>query len=296
MTSSESLSFFSPEYSTPNMFPCTPSPQLAPAPSHKRGTPSPMNQMVGSKHAINQPLTPEFPFESKTKQVQYIVPGIRRRTNPAVWCAAILCMMFSLLLIIFGIVTLVIFLSIKPRSPVFDTSNASLSVIYLDSPKYMNGDFTFIANFTNPNRKLDVRIEHLDIELYFSDSLIATQVLQPFTQRQRETRLVKVHMISSLVYLPPISAYKLQKQVLSNRVVYNIRGTFKVRVKIGLIHYSYWLHGRCQLEMTSPPAGALITHSCRTKRASSRKHCIGPLKVTISATIVEHASKTKEPH
>ncbi|KAJ8542804.1 hypothetical protein K7X08_005327 [Anisodus acutangulus] len=78
----------------------------------------------------------------------------------------------------------------------------------------MNGDFTFIENFTNPNRKLDVRFEHLDIELYFSDSLIATQVLQPFTQKQRETRLVQVHMISSLVYLPPISAFKLQKQSL----------------------------------------------------------------------------------
>ncbi|KAJ8532483.1 hypothetical protein K7X08_012406 [Anisodus acutangulus] len=193
------------------MFPCTPSPQLPPtpasAPTHKRGTPSPMNQIVVSK----QPLTSE-------KQVQFIVPRIRRRTNPAVWCAAILCMMFSLLLILFGIGTLVIFLSIKPRNPVFDTSNASLSVIYLDSPKYMNGDFTFIANFTNPNRKLDVRFEHLDIELYFSDSLIATQVLQPFTQRQRETRLVQVHMISSLVYLPPISAFKLQKQSLIKKI------------------------------------------------------------------------------
>ncbi|KAH0736299.1 hypothetical protein KY285_012006 [Solanum tuberosum] len=228
------------------MFPLTPSP------THKRGGPSPMSQIIMAKQALNQPLTPEMSHEIKNKPiVQYVVPRQRRRTNPAVWCAAILCMMFCLLLILFGIGTLVIFLSIKPRNPVFDTSNASLSVIYLDSPKYMNGDFTFIANFTNPNKKLDVRFEHLVIELFFSDSLIATQVLQPFSQRQRETRLVQVHMISSLV--------------LSNRVVYTIRGTFKVRANIGLIHYSYWLHGRCQLEMTSPPTGALITHSCRTK-------------------------------
>ncbi|XP_004244336.1 uncharacterized protein At1g08160-like [Solanum lycopersicum] len=267
MTSSESISFFSPEYSTPRMFPLTPSPTPTPAPTYKRGGPSPMSQIIMAKQALNQPLTPEMSHEIKSKPiVQYVVPRQRRRTNPAVWCAAILCMMFCLLLILFGIGTLVIFLSIKPRNPVFDTSNASLNVIYLDSPKYMNGDFTFIANFTNPNKKLDVRFEHLVIELFFSDSLIATQVVQPFSQRQRETRLVQVHMISSLVYLPPISAFKLQKQVLSNRVVYNIRGTFKVRVNIGLIHYSYWLHGRCQLEMTGPPTGALITHSCRTKR------------------------------
>ncbi|KAG5598022.1 hypothetical protein H5410_039254 [Solanum commersonii] len=49
-------------------------------------------------------------------------------------------------------------------------------------------------------------------------SLIATQVVQPFSQRQCKTRLVQVHMISSLVYLPPISAFKLQKQVFDNFV------------------------------------------------------------------------------
>ena len=158
-------------------------------------------------------------------------------------CGAILCLIFSLLLIFFGVATLIVFLNIKPRIPVFDIPAASLNLIYFDSPEYFNGDFTFLANFSNPNRKIDVRFEHVEIELYFSNSLVATQALMPFTERQGEARMVSVHMISSLVYLPPNLAIELQKQVQSNRVTYNIRGTFRVRANLGLIHYSYWLHG-----------------------------------------------------
>ncbi|KAG8365178.1 hypothetical protein BUALT_Bualt18G0077300 [Buddleja alternifolia] len=171
-----------------------------------------------------------------------------------------------LCLIFFGIATLIIFVSIKPRSPVFDTPAASLSVIYFDSPQFLNGDLTFLANFSNLNKKLDVRYEYLYIELYFEEGLIATQLLQPFRQSPGNVRLMTVHLLSSLVYLPPNLALELQKQELRNRVVYNIKGSFKVRVKVGLVHYSYWLHAKCQLEMTSPPNGVLITHSCRTKR------------------------------
>ncbi|KAK6947134.1 hypothetical protein RJ641_000607 [Dillenia turbinata] len=100
----------------------------------------------------------------------------------------------------------------------FDIPSASLNAIYFDSPEYFNGDYTFIANFSNPNRKIDVRFEYIDIELYFSNRLIATQALHPFMQRRGEVGVTSVHLISSLVYLPPDTALELRQQVQSNRV------------------------------------------------------------------------------
>ncbi|TYK23202.1 protein YLS9-like [Cucumis melo var. makuwa] len=147
---------------------------------------------------------------------------------------------FSLLLIFLGIATLVIFLVVRPRNPLFDIPNASLSTIYFDAPEYLNGDFTILANFTNPNHRVDVRYENADIELFFGDRLIATQAIQPFSQRKNE--------------------------VQNNKIVYNIRGTFRVKASVGIIHYSFWLHSRCQLVMTSPPTGILVARSCKTKR------------------------------
>ncbi|XAR56828.1 hypothetical protein NMG60_11037447 [Bertholletia excelsa] len=252
--------------SLPPSQPTSPPPSPPPPSPRQPRQPSPaapLNPVVRPNQDMKALiLAPRVP-RVRTNKVPLQRP---RRTNPAVWCGAIICLIFSLCLICFGVVTLVIFLAVKPRSPVFDIPAASLSVVYFDSPDSLNGNFILLTNFSNPNRKLNVRFEHAEIELYFSNSLISSQALQPFTERRGEARLVPVHMISSLVYLPPNHAIELQKQVQSNKIEYNVRGTFRIRANLGLIHFSYWLHGRCQLEITGPPTGFLLARNCRTKR------------------------------
>ncbi|KAI3897477.1 hypothetical protein MKW92_032825 [Papaver armeniacum] len=118
-----------------------------------------------------------------------------RRTNPIIWCGAFLCIIFSIILI------------------------------------YVNGDFTFLANFSNPNRKIDMRFEYLDIEL------------------KGEARPEAIHMISSEVYSPPNLSTEPRNQVRTNEFSITLEG-----------------HSECLLEMTGPPTGVLIARSCRTKR------------------------------
>ncbi|KAM1472701.1 hypothetical protein ACFX2I_028915 [Malus domestica] len=201
--------------------PIPPSPLPQPPPQrHTRRPPrsprpsTPISQIIISKFAANRgaPAPDEVNLVSSkpTKQTRLRQP---QRTNPLIWCCAIACLIFSLILIFFGIVTLILFLVVKPKTPSFDIPNASLNTIYFDSPEYFNGDFTFLANFSNPNRKIDIRFEYLDMELYFSDRLIATQSLAPFTQRPGEGRLGSVRLISSLVYLPVNHAVALRTQM-----------------------------------------------------------------------------------
>ncbi|KAJ4747544.1 hypothetical protein LUZ62_081949 [Rhynchospora pubera] len=188
------------------------------------------------------------------------------RTDPLVWCYGILCFVFSLLLILAGITTLIIFLAIKPRNPLFYTANASLNSIYLDSPAYFNGDFTFLANFSNPNQKIYIVYQYISLELYLNDKLISAHALPPFAQKSRESTIQAVRMVSSQVLLPSDVAVRLQDQVRRNRVLYEIRGTFKVRASLGFMHFTYWVYGRCEIEMGAPPSGVLLARSCRTKQ------------------------------
>ncbi|OIW02925.1 hypothetical protein TanjilG_29701 [Lupinus angustifolius] len=139
-------------------------------------------------------------------------------------------------------------------------------MVHFDSTQYFNGDFTLLTNFSNPNRRIDIKLESLDIVLLFSERIISSQSMKPFTQKARKSRLQTVNLISSLMFLPQDVSVKLQRQVQNNKVVYNVRGTFKVRVNLGLIHWSYWLHSRCQIEMTAPPTAVLISRQCITKR------------------------------
>lgn len=253
----------------PPPLPASPPSSRGATPSKKQPTPISPIQVTKSRRGIS-PLTRKHDRldlgTQKLRSGLVLQQTQPRRTNLFVWCSAILCLLFSLILIFFGIATLIIFKEIKPRYPLFDISAANLNSIYFDSPDNINGDLILLVNFSNPNKKLDVRFEYLDVELYFSDRFIATQALQPFTLRQGEKRLESVHLISSLVYMPPNLGIQLQKEVQSNKVNYDVRGTFKVRATLGLVHFSYWLHGRCQLEMTSPPTGVLLGHICKVKR------------------------------
>ncbi|KAJ0986954.1 hypothetical protein J5N97_005310 [Dioscorea zingiberensis] len=203
-------------------------------PSHPHHHPSHSTTSNISSNGMKQgflPLPPRNFSNNNTPQSQHRLLPPHRKTNPLVWFGAILCIFFSLFLILAGIITLIVFLFIKPRNPVFDTPNASLNSIVLVSPFYLNGDLTLLANFSNPNKKIDVIFDYISIELYFSNRLIAAQGLPPFAQRRGEVRLASVHMISSEVYLPPELALQLQKQISTNTVMYNIRGTFKVKEK-----------------------------------------------------------------
>lgn len=219
----------------------------------------PLDQIVISNEA-NFPTTTKLRRPPNLRQLRF------QRTNPIIWFGAILCLIFSLVLIFFGVTTLIIFLAIKPKNPTFDIPNANLNLVYFDSPQYFNGDFTLLANFTNPNTQIDVSFESLDVELFFSDAIISAQSIQPFTERKKESRLQSLNFISSLVFLPKDLGVKLQRQVESNQIVYNVRGTFKVRVNLGLFHLSYLLHSRCQMVLTSPPSGVLVARKCITKR------------------------------
>ncbi|KAL9283610.1 hypothetical protein AtEden1_Chr5g0142821 [Arabidopsis thaliana] len=49
------------------------------------------------------------------------------------------------------------------------------------------------------------------------------------------------------------------QQVMSNMIEYEIISRFRVKVVIEYINYSYWLKESCQLQLTSPPAGDLLS-------------------------------------
>ncbi|ESQ42839.1 hypothetical protein EUTSA_v10015852mg, partial [Eutrema salsugineum] len=234
-------------------------------------TPVALTEVIVSKSPLSQksPETPKLDHGIKSepfKDTMILLQLRASRTNPWIWCGAALCFIFSVLLIFFGIATLILFLALRPRTPVFDISNAKLNTILFESPEYFNGDMLLLVNFTNPNKKVDVRFEHLQVELWFSNKKIATQGILPFSQRNGKTRLEPIRLISNLVFLPVNHIVELRRQVMTNKIDYEIRSFFRVKAVFGIIHYSYSLHGSCQLQLGSPPTGNLVSRNCTTKR------------------------------
>ncbi|KAF6137211.1 hypothetical protein GIB67_030975 [Kingdonia uniflora] len=188
-------------------------------------------------------------------------------TKPLSWSVAIACAILLFLIILIGLIVLIIYLVFRPKSPSFGISNASLNNAYIDTGSTLNADLTILANFTNPNKKVKVSFSYIVIGLYYENTLIARSSIEPFSARRAEVSLQDIHMVTSEVRIPVKDIQMLMKQMGGNAVKFEIRGLFRTRSKLGsLLRYSYWLHSRCDIVMTNPPSGVLLSSKCKTKR------------------------------
>lgn len=189
-----------------------------------------------------------------------------QRTKPITWFGAVFCTILWLIIILGGLAVLIVYLVFKPRSPRFDISSVTLNAAYLDMGYLLNADVTILANFTNPNRKVNVDFSYMYLELYYEGTLIATQYIEPFRAPSAASRFVTMHLVTSQVRLNQKETMLLQKQLQSNRVILQVKGVFRTRSDFGsFLKYSYWLYGHCTLLVTAPPTGVLKDRRCRTK-------------------------------
>ncbi|CAN1129021.1 hypothetical protein LINPERPRIM_LOCUS17209, partial [Linum perenne] len=119
---------------------------------------------------------------------------------------AIACLIFARVVIFLATTTWITLVVVRPKIPAFDVQNACLNGIYFDSDEFFDGDVSYITNFTNPNKKMDVRFEYVGIKFYFGNKLLGAQAIQPFTQRPGEIAFSTVNFKWSLAYLSRSSA------------------------------------------------------------------------------------------
>lgn len=130
----------------------------------------------------------------------------------------------------------------------------------------LNADLTILANFTNPNRKVNVNFKHVVINLYFDGVLIATEYIDHFHLGKAQYLLANIHMLTSQARLSQVHSQKLGKQIESGRVSFDIKSFFRAKSKLGnLFKYSDSFVGHCSIVMTPPPGGVLVAKTCGTK-------------------------------
>ncbi|KAL2559868.1 NDR1/HIN1-like protein 13 [Forsythia ovata] len=190
-----------------------------------------------------------------------------RKTKPLGWLIAAFCALFWIIIIVGGLIILIVYLVFRPRNPKFDISTVTLNAAYLDMGYLLNADLRVLANFTNPNSKVNVDFSYVVFDLFYNDKFIATRYIEPFSVMRGEYKFADVHLVSSQVRLSLADSLYMQKQMENGRVNYEIRGLFRAKSKlVGFLRYSYWLYAHCKIVVGDPPTGVLISKRCETKR------------------------------
>ncbi|KAF3945400.1 hypothetical protein ACB098_03G135700 [Castanea mollissima] len=243
------------------------SPPLVPSPlpSSQRTQNQQPQQPAGS----SPPWRPNLQNQDQFQRPQGLPMFPRQHhhpNKPLTWFVAVFCAILWVVIIVGGLIVLIVYLVYRPRLPRFDISAATLNAAYLDMGYLLNADVTMLANFSNPNRKVNVDFSYMYIDLYYGSTLIATQYVQPFYATRAQSKFAYIHMVSSQVGIPLIAARRLKKQIEADAVQFQVKGYFRARSTLGrLLKYSYLLHTHCNILMTGPPTGALIRSECKTK-------------------------------
>ncbi|KAL5998217.1 hypothetical protein ACLOJK_009155 [Asimina triloba] len=221
-------------------------------------------------HPPSQVRPPNQPPAQQTAPTRFIKAPRPRKTGPCAWITAIFCTILWIIIIAGGLIVLIVYLKFRPRSPRFDVSSASLNAAYPDTGRsgtLLNADLTILANFSNPNKKVDVAFDYLVVDVYYGGTPISTTSVDPFGEIRRESKLASLHFVASQVALSAEAAAKLEKDIAADEVAFEVVGSFRTRSKLGkLLQFSYWLHGRCSIVIGAPPSGVLKSKKCRTKR------------------------------
>ncbi|KAL0797749.1 hypothetical protein Bca101_052923 [Brassica carinata] len=183
-----------------------------------------------------------------------------KRNKPMKLPAAVCCAILLVILIFSGLILLLVYLSNRPHTPYFDIAAANLNTANLEMGYVLNGDLAVVVNFTNPSKKSSVDFSYIKFELYFYNTLIAAERIEPFVVPKGMSMFTSFHLVSSQVPIHMIQSQELQLQLGTGPVLLNLRGTFHARSNVGsLMRYSYWLHTRCSISLKNPPSGGFET-------------------------------------
>ncbi|XP_031284769.1 uncharacterized protein LOC116143440 [Pistacia vera] len=166
-----------------------------------------------------------------------------------------------------GLIVLIVYLVFRPHGPSFEVSSVTLNAAYLDVDVLLNADLTVLAKFINPNKKVRVDFNYVVLDLYYGNTLIASQYVEHFRAERRQTKLASVHMVASQVQLPSDETERLKREIERNHTEFQVKGVFRAQSNLeSFVRYSYRLYRLCTIVVTNPPGGVLKAVKCKSKR------------------------------
>ncbi|KAJ9699339.1 hypothetical protein PVL29_008103 [Vitis rotundifolia] len=136
------------------------------------------------------------------------------------------------LIVLVGLVVLIIWLVVKPKGLAYDIENGSIHGFSL-SDNHLNATFDFVLRAYNPNRKVAIYYDSMQVSVAYDDQTVASNGVQPFFQRHRNVTRLEVQLVAqSLLLSGPVSK-DLQRERSSGKVELEVRVKARIRFKVG---------------------------------------------------------------
>lgn len=185
-------------------------------------------------------------------------------------CCCLLSTFCSLLLavvLLAGLTILILWLVLKPvHLPKYSLDNIDIVNFAVGKNNTLNADFVYNITAENPNRKIGIKYDYIDLETSYNGQLFGRSSIPGFYQGHQNTTVLSSELKVQDYALQASSATALTTQISDNSVPLHVRANAKVHVRIGkYTSPGFKVRVDCDVTMGVSPA-KLISKSCKLKR------------------------------
>ncbi|KAL1342732.1 hypothetical protein HN51_029249 [Arachis hypogaea] len=144
----------------------------------------------------------------------------------------VICGTFLSLLFILGLITFILWISLRPHRPRFHIHEFSIPGL-AQSSGFQNAQVNFNATARNANQNIGIYYESMDGAVYYRDQKIgSTPLLDPFYQQPKHTTIVNAVLSGATLTVNSQRWTEFQNDRVHGSVVFRLELTSVIRFKI----------------------------------------------------------------
>ncbi|KAF9593547.1 hypothetical protein IFM89_024136 [Coptis chinensis] len=167
------------------------------------------------------------------------------------------CIVIGIVLtvVLVGFVVLVVWLAVRPQRLVYTVEDGKVHGFDLYK-NHLNASFDFILKSYNPNHKISLYYDSIEVSVAYDDKIIAFDYVDPFHQpRHNVTRLEVKPMARSVPLMGSVSK-NLRIEKSSGQIELAVLVKARIRFKVGI-----WKSSHHTLKVYCKPVGVQLDPS-----------------------------------
>ncbi|KAJ8622810.1 hypothetical protein MRB53_031340 [Persea americana] len=156
-------------------------------------------------------------------------PAIRTTRSRVLRCIAITALV---LIIAIAAIVLILWLVVRPAQVTYTVEDGSIHDFNVKNTT-LNATFDFSIRAHNPNSKVAIYYDYINLSVWFDDQMIASKDVPPFFQPHRNATRLEVEAMTRSMPLMSSVARNIDHHKLSRGLEVEVRLRARIRFKVG---------------------------------------------------------------
>ncbi|XP_027351555.1 uncharacterized protein At1g08160-like [Abrus precatorius] len=144
-----------------------------------------------------------------------------------------IAMIVLALIILVGIAVLIIWLVLKPKRLEYSVENAAIHNFNLTDTNHLYANFDLTIRSYNPNSKVSLYYDSMEVSVRYEDQTLATNAVQPFFQSHKNVTRLRVGLTAQTVALYDSAPKDLRVERSGGDVDFDVKVRARIRFKVG---------------------------------------------------------------